>query len=67
MPNEYDMVKLRKNLPEKNLLLGAVGAVLLVFNEPGLPRAYEVEFTNTKGEVLLITLFEEDIEKTEEI
>jgi hypothetical protein len=65
MLNEYDMVKLRKNIPDQNLLIGAVGTVLIVFNKPCLPRAYEVEFTDIKGDIVLITLFEEDIEKTE--
>ncbi len=44
--------------------MGIKGTVLIVYNEPGLPRAYEVEFLDENGETLaVITLQEDDIEK----
>ena len=60
--HEYDMVKLVKSFPEKQLDAGALGAILLVLNMPGLPLAYEVELTNNTDKVVLLTLFEDDFE-----
>lgn len=62
MFHEYDMVKLVKSFPEKQLDAGALGAILLVLKMPGLPLAYEVEFTNDINEVVLLILFEDDLE-----
>jgi hypothetical protein len=45
--NEYDVVKLTRDLPELELKKGAKGTVLMVFTEPRL--AYEVEFLDRKG------------------
>jgi len=62
MFHEYDMVKLIKNMPDQQLAAGAMGVILLVYDQPGLPIAYEVEFTNAKDEVVLLTLSEDDLE-----
>lgn len=57
---EYDVVRLRRPLPEYKLAAGAVGAVVMVHDDP---RAYEVEFCDEQGVTLaLLTLREEDIE-----
>ncbi|OGO27279.1 MAG: hypothetical protein A2Z16_05995 [Chloroflexi bacterium RBG_16_54_18] len=62
MFHELDMVKLLKSMPEKRLAAGAMGVILLVYDQPELPIAYEVEFTNDIDEVVLLTLFEDDLE-----
>ena len=57
---EYDVVRLRRPLPEHKLATGAVGAVVMVYHDP---LAYEVEFCDEYGVTLaLLTLQEEDIE-----
>jgi hypothetical protein len=58
---EYDVVRLRRSLPEHHLSEGAIGAIVLVFADP---PAYEVEFCDKEGVTLaLVTLNEEDLEK----
>lgn len=64
MINEYDIIKLKAPLPSKNLPLGAKGTVLIVYNEPKLPRAYEIEFLDEEGNTLaIVTLNDDEIEK----
>lgn len=64
MIREYEIVRLKKPIPLRGLSMGIKGTVLIVYNEPGLPRAYEVEFLDENGETLaVITLQEDDIEK----
>ena len=64
MFHEYEMVKLRKNIPELNLKSGAVGVVVLIYGDPNLPRAYEVDFSNFDGkELVTATILEGDLEK----
>jgi len=59
---EYDVVRLLRPLPEHKLPMGAVGAVVVVYEHP---CAYEVEFCDKDGVTLaLVTLSELDIEKT---
>lgn len=59
---EYDVVRLRRSLPEHNLAAGAVGAIVMVFDEP---PAYEVEFCDEDGlTIALVTLEEGDLERT---
>ncbi len=63
MFNEYDVVKLIKPIPSKSLAVGAEGTILIVYNDPNLPHAYEVEFLDEKGDTLaVVTLQEEFIE-----
>jgi hypothetical protein len=58
---EYDVVRLRRPLPNHDLVEGSVGAVVMVFDNP---LAYEVEFCDQDGVTLaLLTLVEEDLEK----
>lgn len=67
MFSEYEIVRLRNNIPEWNLQAGAIGVVLLIYDEPNLPKAYEVEFTDKEGRTLaLLTLLEQDLEHVEE-
>jgi hypothetical protein len=59
--NEYDMVSLRRALPEHNLAAGAIGAIVLVYEHPG---TYEVEFCDKEGvTIALVTLDEGELEK----
>jgi hypothetical protein len=52
-PNVGDMIELLTGIQEKNLSVGAQGAVVHCHS----PLAYEVEFTNDEGEtVALVTL-----------
>lgn len=59
--HEYDVVRLRRPLPQYELEAGAVGAIVMVFDDP---PAYEVEFCDEGGVTLaLVTVVEEDLEK----
>lgn len=63
MFQEYDVVRLKKARPLVNVNISDKGTVLMVFNEPNLPRAYEVEFVNEEGlTIALITVFDDEIE-----
>lgn len=56
-----DAVILAKDLPEKGLNAGQIGAVVLEFTEPAL--AYETEFTDQDGRMLAqVALLPEQIE-----
>jgi hypothetical protein len=44
MFEKYEVVKLKEDISSENLRAGTLGTVLMVFDEPGLPKAYEVEF-----------------------
>ena len=58
------MVKLKRDLPAENLCAGMVGTVVMVFDEPDLPRAYEVEFLGEDVTTsALCTIKEKDLEK----
>jgi len=62
--HEYDVVRLRRAYPEHKLEAGAIGAVVMVYDNP---PAYEVEFCDADGVTLaLLTLQEEVLEKTTE-
>ncbi|NYH41642.1 hypothetical protein HNR22_001369 [Micromonospora jinlongensis] len=51
----YDVVELREAIPGEELLAGATGTVVHVFNGP--PPAYEVEFADADGRtVAMVTL-----------
>jgi len=66
MFSEYEMVRLVRDIPEQNLSAGAVGTVMIVYNVPGLPLAYEVDFSDYINFILkTVTLFEADIEGLE--
>jgi hypothetical protein len=53
-----DSVALLKNLPQKNLLKGQVGTVVEKLDD----TTFEIEFTNSEGETILITpLSEKDL------
>lgn len=59
--HEYDVVRLLQPLPEHYLSEGAIGAVVMVFDDP---LAYEVEFCNADGVTLaLVTLAPGALEK----
>jgi mono/diheme cytochrome c family protein len=66
MFQEYDIIRLKHALPARGLSVGATGTILLIYEQPALPRAYEIEFTDGNGNTLaLLTLQEEEIEKAE--
>jgi hypothetical protein len=64
MINEIDVIRLKRLLPEhQHLSIGALGTVLIVYDTPGLPRGYEVEFLDDESHHLaLVTLLDDDIE-----
>ena len=45
-----DVVELKADLPNENLIEGMRGVIVMVFDEPTL--AYEVEFCDNKGETI---------------
>ena len=58
---EYDVVRLRRALPEHQLPEGSIGAVVMIYRDP---PAYEVEFCDSDGvTIALATLSETDLEK----
>ncbi len=58
MYQEHEVVVLRRDLPDSELVRGDVGAVVGVYVSGG----YEVEFTAADGNtVAVVTLVEEDI------
>ena len=64
MFNEYEMVRLIRDILEQNLVIGDVGVVLIIHDEPGLPRAYEVDFSDYDRRIVkVVTLFDQDIER----
>lgn len=63
MFQEYQKVRLKKDIPGENLSAGAKGVVLIVYEVPNPPQAYEVEFLDQDGSTLaLLTLTDDDIE-----
>ena len=60
MIEEYDVIRLKKPVPSKNLPIGARGTVLIVYTDPNLPRAYEVEFLDEEGDTLAVLTLQED-------
>jgi len=64
-PQEYDVVRLLRPLPEHDLPAGSQGAVVMVYCDAELPLAYEVEFADADGVTqALVTLTADDIEVT---
>ena len=67
-PEEYDVVQLRRPLPEHDLPAGAKGAVVMDLTKHSgstVPPAYEVEFVDRDGvTAAVITVAEEDLEVT---
>ena len=58
---EYDTVRLSRDIPEENLSRGSTGAILMVYDSD--PPEFEVEFTDSVGNtVALLTLKSTDIE-----
>jgi len=65
-PEEYDVVRLLRDLPEHNLSAGSTGAVVMDYSKHSgerLPAAYEVEFVDSAGFTqALVTVAEDDLE-----
>lgn len=58
---EYDVVRLLGAIPEHQLPAGAIGTVVMVYEEP---HTYEVEFCDVGGiTIALVTLNEADLER----
>jgi len=51
---EYDVVRLKQDLPGLNLLKGMEGSIVMVFDYPGKEKAFEVEFLNKDGMTVAI-------------
>jgi hypothetical protein len=60
---EYQVVRLSRDIPDEGLSAGARGTVLMVYPQrPESPREYEVEFVDEEGATLaLLTLPEGDL------
>ncbi len=64
MLNEYDVVRLKRDMPSVNLTAGAIGTILMIYPRLSGPPAYEVEFTDGGITTLaLLTVTEDEIEK----
>ena len=58
--NEYDMVRLRRAIPEERLAQGAIGTIVMVYDDP---PGFEVEFVDEHGRMLaLVSLKADDLE-----
>lgn len=64
MFEEYQVVRLSRDVPAEGLSAGLRGTVLMVYPQrPESSREYEVEFVDEAGETLaLLTLAEEQLE-----
>lgn len=60
MFKEYDVIQLKRDFPQYGLLAGAKGTILLIYLRPYLPPAYEIEFTDGKGNAIAIFAVDED-------
>ncbi len=58
MFEDYEVVKLKADLPAEGLKAGARGTVLMVYPEP--PQEYEVEFLDGDGQTLAVLTLPED-------
>lgn len=66
MFREYEVIRLKRDKSMSGLPAGATGTILLIYLQPPLPPAYEVEFTDGKGNtVALLALQEDEIEEVE--
>lgn len=64
MFEEYQLVKLNRDLLAEGLQAGIRGTILVIY--PGQPRFYEVEFLDDEGNTLaVITLPEELLSSSE--
>lgn len=70
-PEEYDIVRLLRPIPEHNLPVGSKGTVVMDYTKydyakytgKSLPPAYEVEFADAQGVTqALVTIQEQDLE-----
>ena len=65
-PQELDVVRLLRPLPEHNLPAGSRGTVVMdymKYSHRDLPPAYEVEFSDSDGVTqALVTISEHDLE-----
>ncbi len=63
MFQEYDVVRLKNPKSSLDVSVSDKGTILMVFDEPNLPRAYEVEFVDEAGRTIaLATVFDDEIE-----
>lgn len=60
MFQEYDVVRLKKPKSSLNVAMSDKGTILMVFNEPNLPRAYEVEFVDEEGHTIALVIVTDD-------
>lgn len=51
---EYDVVRLTDDIPHVNLCKGMEGTIVMVFDEPGKPLAFEVEFVDSNGKTIAV-------------
>lgn len=66
MFKEYDIVKINHDIPGEKIKEGTRGVIVMIYDEPNLPVAYEVEFFGKNGETLrLVTLKEDDLYEIE--
>lgn len=56
----FDSVVLERNLPQHRVGRGDVGAVVMVYDMPGLPLGLEVEFFDEDGETLAVLTLDAD-------
>jgi hypothetical protein len=63
MFQEYDVIRLKKPISSQNVSVGDKGTILMIFDEPNLPKAYEVEFLDEEGHTIaLVTVTDDEIE-----
>jgi len=55
---DYEVVKLRQDMPSKKLKAGARGTILMAY--PETPQAYEVEFLDSEGDTIAVLTVQEN-------
>ncbi len=56
----YDVVILKKDLPEKNLKKGIRGTIVMIYDEPKMTKGYEVEFVDDIGDTIHVMTIQEN-------
>jgi hypothetical protein len=63
MFKEYDVIRLKEPISSQNVSVGDEETILMIFDEPNLPKAYEVEFVDKEGlTIAIVTVADDEIE-----
>ena len=61
-PDEYDLVRLVRSVPGRDIPIGAEGTIVMVLSAKGSPNGYLVEFPDFPQPDITATLVQGDFE-----